>query len=61
MLAGKPVEPEVVKHISPETGARDTQKKERKPWFKGLWCVPVTASAEFVCAMEDTLVVCHRP
>ena len=41
-------------------GADDAQKNELKPWLKDAWCIPETASAEFVCAMEDTLEVYHR-
>ena len=42
-------------------GANDAQKNELKPWLKDEWCIPEKASAEFVCAMEDTLEVYHRP
>ena len=33
----------------------------RKPWLDKRWCIPPTANADFVCAMEDTLEVSHRP
>ena len=41
-------------------GAHHAQKNELKPWLKDDWCIPETASAEFVCAMEDALAVYHR-
>ena len=29
--------------------------------MKQQWCIPPKANAQFVCAMEDTLMVYHRP
>ena len=60
MLADKLVELEVVERISRETVRTTLKKNELKPWLKDAWCIPKAASAEFVCAMEDTLAVYHR-
>jgi hypothetical protein len=32
-----------------------------QPWLKEEWCLPPTASGEFVCAMEDVLDVYTQP
>lgn len=32
-----------------------------KPWLKQMWCIPPTADAAFVCAMEDILEIYKRP
>jgi DDE superfamily endonuclease len=32
-----------------------------QPWLKEEWCLPPTASGEFVCAMEDVLDVYTHP
>ena len=32
-----------------------------KPWLKQMWCIPPTANAAFVCAMEDILEIYRRP
>ena len=32
-----------------------------KPHLRKMWCIPPTASAEFVYHMEDVLDVYHRP
>ena len=60
MLADKLVELEVVERKFARNSADDAKKNELKPWLKDEWCIPETASAEFVCAMEDTLEVYHR-
>jgi hypothetical protein len=37
------------------------KKNALNPWLNNRWCIPPKANADFVCAMEDTLEVSHRP
>ena len=41
--------------------SHNSEKNELKPWLKEQWVIPPEQSAEFVCAMEDTLEVYQRP
>ena len=33
----------------------DLKKNDLKPWLQQCWCIPPSANADFVCAMEDVL------
>ncbi len=61
LLADRLVELEVVDSISHETVRQTLQTNEIKPWRKRQWCIAPTASAEFVCRMEDVLEVYQQP
>ena len=59
--AGRLVELEVVKSVSHETVRQTLLTNQIKPWLKRQWCIAPTASADFVCRMEDVLEVYQRP
>ncbi len=61
LLANQLVELEVVESVSHETVRQTLLTNEIKPWLKRQWCIAPTASADFVCRMEDVLEVYHRP
>ena len=68
LLADRLVECQIVDSIHPETVRKTLKKRNQAPvfqrgrlWLKECWCIPPTGNAEFVCAMEDVLEVCHRP
>lgn len=60
LLADQLIELEIFESISPQA-VGERLKNELKPWLKQQWCIPPKADVEFVCAMEDTLEVYHRP
>ena len=41
--------------------APSLEKNEIKPWLRREWLIPPKKNAEFVCAMESTLELYHRP
>lgn len=61
LLADRLIELEVVESICHETVRQTLLANEIKPWLKRQWCIAPTASAEFVCRMEDVLEVYQRP
>lgn len=61
LLADRLVELEIVPSVSHETVRQTLHANEIKPWRKRQWCIAPTASAEFVCRMEDVLEVYQRP
>jgi hypothetical protein len=61
LLADRLVELKVVKSVCHETVRQTLLANDIKPWLKRQWCIAPTASAEFVCGMEDVLEVYHRP
>lgn len=60
LLADKLVELHYVKKISHETIRKTLKKNEIQLGLSEQWCIPPKANAEFVCAMEDVLMVYHR-
>lgn len=61
LLADRLVELEIVEAVSHETVRQTLQANHLKPWRKRQWCIAPTASADFVCRMEDVLEVYQRP
>lgn len=61
LLADRLVELDVVESVSHETVRQTLLTNEIKPWLKRQWCIAPTASADFVCRMEDVLEVYQRP
>jgi transposase len=61
LLADRLVELEVVASVCHETVRQTLRANDLKPWLKRQWCIAPTASADFVCRMEDVLEVYHRP
>ena len=61
LLAARLVELEVVPAVCHETVRQTLQANDLKPWLNRQWCIAPTASADFVCHMEDVLEVYHRP
>ena len=61
LLADRLVELEVVASVCHETVRQTLLANELKPWLKRTWCIAPTASADFVCRMEDVLEVYQRP
>ena len=61
LLADRLVELEVVASVCHETVRQTLRANDLKPWLKRQWCIAPTASADFVCHMEDVLEVYHRP
>jgi len=61
LLADRLVELEVVTAVCHETVRQTLLANDLKPWLKRQWCIAPTASADFVCHMEDVLEVYHRP
>ena len=61
LLAARLVELKVVEAVCPETVRQTLLANEIKPWLKRTWCIAPTASADFVCRMEDVLEVYQRP
>ena len=61
LLADRLVELAVVESVCHETVRQTLRTNELKPWLKRTWCIAPTASADFVCRMEDVLEVYQRP
>ena len=61
LLADRLVELKVVDSVSHETVRQTLLTNEIKPWLTRQWCIAPTASADFVCRMEDVLEVYQRP
>ena len=61
LLADQMVELEVVESVCHETVRQTLLTNKLKPWLKRTWCIAPTASADFVCRMEDVLEVYQRP
>ena len=61
LLADRLVELEVVEAVCHETVRQTLLANQIKPWRKRTWCIAPTASADFVCRMENVLEVYQRP
>ena len=61
LLADRLVELEVVEAVCHETVRQTLLADQIKPWRKRTWCIAPTASADFVCRMENVLEVYQRP
>ena len=55
------VELEIVPSVCHETVRQTLRAKDLKPWLQRQWGIAPTASADFVCHMEDVLEVYNRP
>ena len=61
LLADRLIELEIVPSVCHETVRQTLRANDLKPWLKRQWCIAPTASAAFVCHLEDVLEVYHRP
>ena len=61
LLAARLIELESVPAVGHETVRQTLRANDLKPWPKRQWCIAPTASADFVCHMEDVLAVYPRP
>ena len=61
LLANRMVELRFVDGVWYETIRRLLKKNVLKPWLTRRWCIPPSASGEFVWRMEDVLEVYMRP
>ena len=61
LRADRLVELEIGPSVCHETVRQTLRAKDLKPWLQRQWGIAPTASADFVCHMEDVLEVYHRP
>ena len=61
LLADRLIELEIVPAVCQETVRQTLRANDLKPWLKRQWGIAPTASAAFVCHLEDVLEVYHRP
>ena len=61
LRANRLVELEIGPSVCHETVRQTLRANDLKPWLKRQWWIAPTASADFVCHMEDVLEVDHRP
>ncbi len=59
LLASRFIELSDIDSIRPETvcNGQVLKKNTTKPWQRKEWCIPAQNNAQFVCAMEDILIL----